>query len=378
MRGYYVELIEVRTSRPMTLTDKKAAAFCSNLTIESVNGTLDSKSPIAPVCIYCSASGVRFNRDHVIPEAFGKFENNFVLTCVCESCNKFFGDELELVLGRNSREAILRLHHGVKSPAGAAQLKYENAELTVDESGPWRGARIILTADPSGTKLDTRPFPQVGFRNEGQTDWKWVSENDLDNRSVADPYRDSRSQVQVVGPTPDDIERLTAKLVAIGINFNQKGQLPQPARSDGTILTKLASKIENRILRAIGKIAGNYVAHIHGAQFFLDPDFDHYRKWVRYATAPPWDITVAVDATPILALDSLQGQQTNGHLVTFDWNRQRDALFAQVSLFNDLNYKILMCQSYPRLTHDIRTGHHFDLLSRRITALAATTVASSY
>jgi len=71
------------------------------------------------------------------------------------------------------------------------------------------------------------------------------------------------------------------------------------------VLTKLASKIENRILRAIGKIASNYVAYIHGAKFFLEPDFDYYRKWVRYATAPPWDIPVAVDATPILALDSL-------------------------------------------------------------------------
>lgn len=88
-----------------------------------------SNAPQLPVCIYCRATGAPFSRDHVIPEAFGKFENNFVLTCVCSECNQFFGDELELVLGRNSREAILRLHHGVKAPAGAAQLKYENAEL---------------------------------------------------------------------------------------------------------------------------------------------------------------------------------------------------------------------------------------------------------
>src|SRR5205814_9517651 len=79
-------------------------------------------------CIYCQGSGVKFNREHVIPEAFGKFKDNFVLTCVCVNCNQFFGDELELVLGRNSREAILRLHHGVKAPAGAAKLKYDRVE----------------------------------------------------------------------------------------------------------------------------------------------------------------------------------------------------------------------------------------------------------
>src|SRR5258708_5084672 len=120
----------------------------------------------SPVCVYCRATGVPFNRDHVIPEAFGRFNNNLVVTCVCAKCNQFFGDELELVLGRNSREAILRLHHGVKAPTGAHHLKYDNAKLTVGEPGPWRGAEIILAADPTGTKLDTKPIAQVAFRKK--------------------------------------------------------------------------------------------------------------------------------------------------------------------------------------------------------------------
>ena len=110
--------------------------------------------------------------------------------------------------------------------------------------------------------------------------------------------------------------------------------------------------------------------------FFLRSDFDHYRNWVRYGTVPPLGIPVVVVATPILALDSLQWRQTNGHLVTFDWNRQGDGLFAQVSLFNDLNYKILMCPRYSGLVHDVRTGHHFDLQRRAITGLATATLAS--
>ncbi len=334
-----------------------------------------SNAPERPVCIYCRATGVPFSRDHVIPEAFGKFEGNFVLTSVCGACNQFFGDELELVLGRNSREAILRLHHGVKAPAGAQQLKYDNAELTVGEPGPWRGARIMLAADPAGTTLDTRPLPQVGFKNEGETDWKWVSEAALTD-SIVDPYRKSTALIQVIGPSQDDIDRLTAKINTLGINFNRKGPLPQPAREDGTMLTKLASKVEDRILRAIAKIAGNYVAYIHGAAFFLRPDFDDYRNWVRYGTPPPWSIPpVVVVTTPVLALDSSQWRQTTGHLVTFDWNRQGDGLFAQVSLFNDLNYKILLCPRYSGLLHDIRTGHHFDLQSRTISALGAATLA---
>ncbi len=198
----------------------------------------------------------------------------------------------------------------------------------------------------------------------------------LADPSIVDPYRKPTALIQVVGPSQDDINRLTAKLNTLGINFNRKGQLPQPARSDGTMLTKLACKVEDRILRAIGKIAGNYVACIQGASFFLRPDFDHYRNWVRYGHVPPWGVPVVVVATPILALDSPQWRQTNGHLVTFDWNRQGDGLFAQVSLFNDMNYKILMCPRYSGLVRDIRTGHHFDLQSRTISALGAATLNS--
>lgn len=132
-------------------------------------------------------------------------------------------------------------------------------------------------------------MPQVGFKNDGDTDWKWVSESALTD-SIVDPYRKSAALIEIIGPSQADIDRLTAKLNTLGINFNCKGPLPQPTGEDGTMLTKLASKVEDRILRAIGKIPGNYVAYIHGAAFFLRPDFDDCRNWVRDGTPPPWRI----------------------------------------------------------------------------------------
>ena len=128
------------------------------------------------------------------------------------------------------------------------------------------------------------------------------------------------------------------------------------------------------ILRAIGKIAANYVAYVHGPAFMLRPDFDQYRSWVRLGTAPAWGIPVVVVGTPVLADDSMRWRQTTGHILTFDWNRQGEGLFAQVSLFNDLNYKVLMCPSYSGLLRDVRSGHHFDLESRTISELKAVTL----
>ena len=293
---------------------------------------------------------------------------------MCAKCNQFFGDELELVLGRNSREAIIRLHHGVKAPAGADHLKYDNAKLTVGELGPWRGAQIVLAADASGTKLDTRPIAQVAFRRKDEQEWLWFPEAELTGPSVVEPYRTSDSQIQIVGPSPDDVDRLTAKLHAFGIDYNQQGILPQPVNSDGTILTKLASRVDEVILRAIGKIAENYVAYIHGAEFILAEDFDAYRSWVRFGTTPAWGTPVVVVTTPILTDDSAQWRQTTGHIVTFDWNRQGQGLFAQISLFNDLNYKVLICPRYSAVWRDLRSGHHFDLNNLMISELWAATL----
>jgi hypothetical protein len=328
-------------------------------------------------CIYCRGSGVKFNREHVIPEAFGKFKDNFVLTCVCVNCNQFLGDELELVLGRNSREAILRLHHGVKAPAGATKLKYDRVELTVNEPGPWRGAQIILAPDPTGTKLDTRPVSQVGLRHKDQEDWTWISEAELAAPGVLDAYRNPESLIQVVGPSQNEVDRITANLKEMGIDFNQRGTLPHPAGADGTILTRLASRTDETILRAIGKIALNYVAYVHGPTFVLMSDFDSVRHWVRRGAPPAWGSPIIVVNTPILADDSLQWRQTNGHIVTVDWNRQGEGLFAQVSLFNDLNYKVLLCPKYSGLWHDLRSGHHFDLESHTISELRAASLSLS-
>lgn len=335
---------------------------------------MQTNTNLVQTCIYCRESGVEFNRDHVIPEAFGKFKDNFVLTCVCAECNQFFGDELEIVLGRNSREAILRLYHGVKAPAGATRLRYDRVRFTVNEPGPWLGAQIILAADPTGSKVDTRPVPQVGLRNKDQQNWTWLSEAELADPSVLDAYRNPQSLIQVVGPSPDDVDRLTAKLKELGLDFNKRGTLPHPAGADGTILTRLASRTDETILRATGKIAFNYVAHVHGPTFVLSSDFDSYRNWVRHGTPPPWGSPVVVVNTPILADDSSQWRQTNGHVVTFDWNRQGEGLFAQVSLFNDLNYKVLVCLKYSGLWHDVRTGHHFDLDTHTISELKGATL----
>jgi len=55
--------------------------------------------------------------EHVMPQSFGRFKNNLTLIeTVCDVCNEYFGNNLELDLGRGSWEGLSRYTHGVKPP----------------------------------------------------------------------------------------------------------------------------------------------------------------------------------------------------------------------------------------------------------------------
>ncbi len=329
----------------------------------------------ALTCIYCRATGVPFTRDHVIPEAFGTFESNLVLGCVCGSCNAYFGEELELVLGRDSGEALLRLRYGIKPVAEARDLHHGRFTLKVHVPGPWLGAQVILVPDPSGTGLETELVPQVALRKKGENEWTWYTHKELNSLTTSDvePYKKD-VEIRIIGPSQQALDALLATLKGLGVTFKQQGVIDQPITENGTILTQALYQIDQTIMRAIGKIAFNYVAYVHGAEFVLRPDFEPFRAWVRYGTEPAWSPVVMPVSAPILFDESPQWRKTVGHIVTFDWNKAGDGLLAQVSLFNSINYRVLMCLRFSGLWHDLRSGHHFDTETRAISKLAAASI----
>jgi hypothetical protein len=79
-----------------------------------------------PVCIYCKINKKSFNkREHVIPQAFGRFQpKNFILNDrkkkdkkVCDDCNAKFGRELEEYLAKDSYEGyVLKTKYSNKNP----------------------------------------------------------------------------------------------------------------------------------------------------------------------------------------------------------------------------------------------------------------------
>lgn len=328
-------------------------------------------------CIYCLREDNVFDRDHVLPEAYGTFAPvSFVLyDTVCKPCNGEFGRSIELSLARDSMEALLRFRYGTKGASEARHLPYHRLELKVGQPGPWFGATVVLETDATGNAVEPVPLPQVAFRWKGSDEWNYVLTRRLDASTVAqyvNPVQGSL-EIRVMGPSATDHQQTIQKLKTFGVNFLQEGSLKAPIADDGKILIEIAAALDQMIFRAIAKIAFNYAAHQHGAEFILRPDFDDLRNYIRFGKIPCWASWIPVVKPfpkPVLFDDTRHFRQTNGHLITFDWNSTRKGFMAQVSLFNTITYHIALCPEYVGLWHDgFRTGHHFNIEDRVIEPL---------
>jgi hypothetical protein len=328
-------------------------------------------------CIYCLREGQEFNREHVIPVAFGTFEPvSFILyDAVCKDCNNFFSGTMERALSHDSFEKLLRFRYGTKAATEAKDLPYRKIELKIGEPGPWFGATVLLEPDRMGKAVEPVPVPQVAFRWKGSQEWKFFVERELDENNLAQYVKPipGTLDIRVLGPSSADHERVVQKLQAAGVRFRQESYLSNPITDDGKVLLEIAAAMDQTIFRAIAKIAFNYMAHEHGTEFALRSDFDDIRNYVRYGTAPRWaprmPVVVPV-AKPILFDDRPQERQTNGHLITFDWHAGHMGFMAQVSLFNTVTYKVRICPVFSGIWRpDFGRGHHFDIEDRKITRL---------
>src|SRR5260370_1049734 len=237
-------------------------------------------------CIYDRSHAGPFDRDHVMPQAFGTFEpDSPVLDCVCRDCNNYFGRTMEFALSRESMEAVLRLRHGVKPAVEAKDLRCRKLELKVGQPGPWFGATVVLEADRTGEAIEPVLVPQIAFRWKAEPEWVWILERDLDECRVA-PYRKPQPgtlDIRVLAPLASDQERLIEKLKSFDVNFLKQGVLEQPITdADGKIQLQIAAQVDDTIFRAIAKIAFNYTAWVQGADFVLRPAFDDIRDYIRY------------------------------------------------------------------------------------------------
>ncbi len=148
-----------------------------------------------------------------MPRAFGKFEANLTIFCVCEECNQWFGDKLEVSFSRNSGEALMRLLFGIKPSSEASDIRGNRIDITAGAEAKFSGGKTYFTQHVDGTTLVASFEPQVGFAPTPDAEPVLFREADLSSGIVS---RHEGQECFVIGQTEDDYQRILGRLNELG------------------------------------------------------------------------------------------------------------------------------------------------------------------
>lgn len=322
-----------------------------------------------PKCIYCleDKDPSAFDRDHVIPESFGKFENNLTLhqQQVCWDCNQYFSKKLELFLGRDTVEGTFRYVSGFKDPKDFKTVKESRLLHMLAEEGPWKGAILRRVAHD---KID--PVNQVGFQKKNTGKWEFFAIEEV-------PYKDELEEqgfpmkgditCKIVVRADFEEEKLGQLLKEKGIEVTVDWKDTDFKSRKDRVLVEIQQTVDKVIFRGIAKIAFNYLAYTQGKDFVLDQRFNGIRDFIRHGETR--DITYAwVEGKPIwLNKKRLEVKHAQEHWVLVDWDNA--TIFSLLSLFNLTMYKVQFCKTFLVLPSDIRTGNRFNVKTKKISKL---------
>ena len=319
-------------------------------------------------CIYCQRekSEECFTRaEHVVPQSFGGFHNNLTLRgLVCNSCNQFFGDTLEIALARDTFEGHSRFAHGVRDPVEFRPFGRRSRIVIRLTEGDFAGAYAYREYSLEVEQILLRPLPQVGFRRADSSQYEYFLLDELPERTDLDTMGIAWDHPAAIRAIAIDETTLIQSLAQREIEFQSHGELVPPDDSE-SLLCDVEGTIDQIIFRAIAKIALNYLAYWQDAELIHESYFDPVRRYIRFSERPRFPL-VRVTEQPVLADEPVVGTRRLGHLLTVNWAADGRSIVSQVSLFNWVTYCVSLARDYPETTRDIRKGNFFDVSSREI------------
>lgn len=313
------------------------------------------------VCIYCleKKSDELFNREHVIPEAFGKFEENLVLDCVCTDCNSYFGDSIDLKLARDSIEGLDRHWSGMKPVAEFKSLGRRSTTHVRFPEGSIYGGEGYPAPNPDGGELRVMAYPQLGLEQPDVARC-WFRREDVPERSSLESLGFDLKNDLFIHVREMSAEDARELLLSKGYTKLADFTVYDPPPEE-TIETLMVGIIGDPERRAATKIAMGYVAAVTNPALVRTPPFDEVRKFARHGLGSsrvhvsenPWRVTRA-DGPPARGHYLVAATQPSGLIV------------AQVSLFLRIRYVVhLMTTPLATSTPMVSCAHFFDIDLRR-------------
>lgn len=325
--------------------------------------------PTVIECIYCREKhppSSYTKAEHVIPQSFGKFRNNLTLRqLVCDACNQFFGDSIELALARDTLEGQSRADIGVKKAEGFKPPGHQSRIRIMIAEGDFKGAYAFRDYSEAEGKVTLQPVPQIGFRQRESGGYKYFPLDELPGKKQLEELDLDLHLPKSIRAIGLDVEELSKRLAEKDISFRHDGDVVSMNDSP-SLLCEVQGTIDQIIRRATTKIAFNYLAYWVGGDFVRQSSFDQTRSFVRHGQLAPYPL-VKVSQQPILADEEVRRRV--GHLVTVNWAADGVSIVAQVSLLNMLAYSVCLARNYDGERGKITRGHFFDVADGAILEL---------
>ncbi len=327
-------------------------------------------------CIYCLEAKIKSSfkkREHVIPQCFGKFspDNIILYETVCDECNQYFGEKIELFLGKDSFEGIERLRHGIKPKKLLKNRKRVKSKIC---EGEWKGVIVIERYQDNSNEIGLEKVVQAGFYNKYKHEYDYFEPKDIPSAEELqrNGYDIKGKTVWLIAEEGDELDSLISLLKQKGVKVRSRSEFIKKDRIGEWLKIETNLTIDRVIFRGLSKIAFNYLAFVAGKEILFKDEFDDIRKFIRYDEGQS-DRFIDFNVPPILyddqKLDKFRIKVTEGHLIIVGWKGL--SLFSKVSLFNTSTYLIKLCHHFTGIWRPIKSGHHFDVKSKKISKLGS-------
>ena len=323
-------------------------------------------------CIYCLEDKPEYyftKAEHVMPQSFGMFENNLTLNKnVCDECNQYFGNNLEIDLGRDTIEGLSRYKFGVKAAQDFKTLGKRSRFNFVIAEGLLKGAHAYLEHSEELDEVACKPLPQIGFINRQTGEYKYFRLDELPKKlELEKEGLDYSDDVRVFGVSNDEAQNA---LLGIGISLSLVSDLDFGDKESDSWLVEIEGSIDKTIYRAIAKIAFNYMAYWHGPEFALQKTFNPIRHYIRRGERAK--VKYVLVRSDNILVDEKPDKRRLCHIVTLNWAKNGTSIVSQISLFNNFpSYTVLLSKHYRGKTVNLRKGHFFNFGDNRIHELTA-------
>ena len=277
-------------------------------------------------CIYCleykPASSFK-KVEHVIPRSFGTFQNNFTLKKrVCDECNQYFGNNLEIVLARDTIEGSFRPEFGaIRIEAFKNFGKGSKSPVTIAD-GKYRGAYVCLEYSSELKCKVFKKLPQIGFRYIGRDEYEYFLLEELPDGDLIRKREYDFSHPDVVRILGTNLETVISILSDRGIEFSLQSEEEVTVGNQSTLSMKNRDDVIVR--RAIAKISFNYLAYCETEGLVYDQRFDYVRRFIRFGEEPNFSFMGKHEKTILDGLDD--GRMLSLHIITVEWVRDRSEI----------------------------------------------------